>query len=61
MSKAPKGPACGFGRESTPEEIRARIEWERWAAEEQRSTGYEALAQAHDLARVAYEHLLSQK
>lgn len=61
MSKAPNGPACGFGREITFDDIRARIEWETWAAAEQRKTGHEALAVAHDLARVAYEELLARK
>ena len=61
MSKSPNGPACGFGKESTAEEMRARIEWERWAADEQRRSGHNALAVAHDLARVAYEDLLLRK
>lgn len=61
MNTAPKGPACGFGHETTTEEIQARIKWETWAAAEQRRTGFEALAVAHDLARVAYEELLARK
>lgn len=58
---APKGPASGFGKETTREDYLARIEWERWAAAGQRKTGHEALAMAHDLARVAYEDVLVRK
>ncbi len=58
---APPGPASGFGHETTAADMRARIEWERWAAREQRNSGHEALAMGHDLARVAYEELLRTK
>lgn len=57
---APTEPACGFGKETTRDEILARIEWETWAAAEQRRVGYEALAVAHDNARVAFEKLLER-
>ncbi len=63
MSNAPTQPACGFGKETTRDEILARIEWETWAAAEQRRSrvlGHEALAIAHDNARIAYEKLLEQ-
>lgn len=58
---APAGPTSGFGRETTVADIDARIAWERWAAEEQRRVGHEALAGAHDLSRVAYEELRERK
>lgn len=55
---APKGPASGFGKEETREDILARIAWETWAANEQRvACGHEALAVGHDLALAAYEDL----
>lgn len=56
----PTGPSV-FGKEESAEDMRARIEWERWAAAEQRRIGCEPLAQAHDLTRIEYEHLLARK
>lgn len=60
-SAAPPVPASGFGKETSPADIRARITWEKWAADEQRRIGNNALAQAHDLTRVAYEEYLQKK
>jgi hypothetical protein len=57
--KAPAGPASGFGKEKTVADFRARIAWEKWAAQEQRREGHEALAQGHDLARQAYAERLA--
>jgi len=59
--KAPKGPASGFGREKTAADIRARIEWETWAAAEQRRLGHEAHATGHDFTRESYQRLLAGK
>jgi hypothetical protein len=58
--KAPAGPASGFGKEKTAADIRARIAWETWAANEQRRIGHEALAVGHDLTRQAYVEALSR-
>lgn len=58
MHQAPPGPPSGFGKEKTHEDIEARIAWDRWAAAKAREEGHEALAQGHDLSRVAYEKLL---
>lgn len=55
----PKGPPK-FGKESTKEEIQARILWEAWAAKKAREDNQEALAQGHDLTRVEYQKLLSK-
>jgi hypothetical protein len=61
LADAPPGPRSGFGKERTAADYRARIEWETWAARKQRSLKHEALAQAHDLARKAYEREFKKK
>jgi hypothetical protein len=55
-------PKChkSFGQEKTEEDIRARIEWEMWAANKARESGYETVAQGHDLASVAYGEMLQK-
>lgn len=57
---APAGPACGFGREKTADEIRARIEWETWAEHQAELEGCTPMVTAHSLTRVAYESLLGK-
>jgi hypothetical protein len=57
--KAPKGPKV-FGQEKTEEDIRARIEWEMWAASKARENGSDAIAQGHDLAATAYSEILNK-
>ncbi|MEK7499296.1 MAG: hypothetical protein AAB649_01680 [Patescibacteria group bacterium] len=59
-NSAPPGPSQ-FGHETTRDDISARILWERWAANQARDEGCEAIAQGHDLARVAYEDLFIRK
>jgi hypothetical protein len=58
---APPGPASGFGKEKTLADIRARIRWERWAELRARHSGHEPIATGHQLARIAYEGLLSKR
>lgn len=60
-AKWPKGPASGFGKEKTREDILARIKWETRAAAEQRRLGHEAHAGGHDTTRFEYEEMLRRK
>lgn len=60
-----KIPACpiepegfAFGKETTEEQIRYRIEWQKWAEGLARLNGNTALADGHALTRVAYEEKL---
>ncbi len=59
--KAPDGPQSGFGKEASPQDYTRRVAWESWAARSARADHCEAMAQAHDLARVAYEREYARK
>lgn len=61
FSAAPSGPHSGFGRESTEEDYRRRIEWEAWAEKSARERGDNATATGHALARKDYERGLQKK
>jgi len=56
--KEPQGPTR-FGQEKSLADVRARITWEKWAAEKARQEGHEDLARGHDNARLDYESLLA--
>lgn len=56
----PRPPACGFGKEQTPKEIRARIERELWCENLQRAMGQNALADGHALTAAAYRERLTE-
>jgi len=47
--KEPQGPTR-FGQEKSLADVRARITWEKWAAEKARQEGHEDLARGHDNA-----------
>lgn len=58
---APQGPKSGFGKETTLQDYMDRIAWETWARDQQKELGYQALADAHELARVSYQETMEKK